>query len=110
MSQASSVAAIVASGSILNQTGGVQSTLFTPATAGLFRVGAYIEGNVLNLEALIQYTDDEGSQSMGQNGLPWGANVVIRSAAGSPIKLSVSIPSGVSNPNFSVYYTVEALQ
>lgn len=110
MSQAAQTPLIVASGSMLGQTSGLSATLFTPSAAGMFRISAYFEGNVSNLNAEIQYSDDEGSQGVGQNGFPWGASVVLRSAAGAPIKMLVSIPTGVVNPSFNVYYVVEALQ
>ena len=114
---------VLASVSVTNQSQGIRSTpLFAPATAGLFRVSAYMSTSSGILPAAmwgyeIGWKDDQAGRSSGLAAISRNSaapfSVIVQSQAGQPITYLVK-PIGVNGQlggmtyNFSI--TLEQLQ
>jgi hypothetical protein len=121
---------IVASGSLVNQTGPIAKTeIFTPTQTGLYRLSAYMtlthKVSVQNTwQFNLSWTDDAGVEESGvvdmfTNQLPpnaWSYSNVFPPAfeavAGQPISYQVALGKGTGTNGgvYSLYYTIEQLQ
>jgi hypothetical protein len=111
---------VVASVSLTNQTEPITpTTLFAPATSGLFHVTYYLESSHVNGSVWyisFKWTDDlktRGTGSFGANpggisgqSLSWN----FRCVAGQPIQYSVTGQDNSGGQSFDLFVTVEQLQ
>jgi hypothetical protein len=125
---------------LANQTAPIPTTtIFTPASNGLFRLSVYItqvvpaekQGNQSNWQYQFNWTDDAGAESLPAGYLMWlgssqippnacgvpsysaspGTVAVFEAIAGQPVSFSVNLvdPVGVGGGTYSLYFTVERL-
>jgi hypothetical protein len=119
---------------LANQTAPIPTTtIFTPASDGLFRLSAYItevvpaekQGNQSNWQYQFNWTDDAGAESpagylmwLGSSQIPPnaysgspGTVTVFEAIAGQPVSFSVNLvdPVGVGGGTYSLYFVVERL-
>jgi hypothetical protein len=131
--------AIVKKVILANQTAPIPTTtIFTPASNGLFRLSVYItqvvpaekQGSQSNWQYQFNWTDDAGPESplaplmwVGSAQTPpkaWGVPyysespgtvTVFEAIAGQPVSFSVNLvdPAGVGGGTYSLYFVVERL-